>query len=98
MKIFRCILLVLAALSVNGVEAQTNWVSQVEGMMDNGEFKKAENFMKTLPKKVRVAEEVRIDSLNTIMTRIRKDFNMTPDSAINLIKEKMPDEIGRAHV
>ena len=91
MKNFRTILLLLAMLSASLVVAKTNWVSQVETMMDNGEFKKAEKFMQSLPKKVRAAEEVRIDSLNTIMTRIRKDFTMTPDSGINLIKEKMPE-------
>ena len=58
--------------------------------MDKGDFKKAEALMKALPKKTRVEQEVRIDSLMTIMGRIRKDFNMTPDDGLKLIREKMP--------
>ena len=90
MKTYRTILLAIAALGTSAMLAQTNWVGQVEDLMDRGEFKKAEKLMSSLPKKVRAAEEVRIDSLNTIMGRIRKDFNMTPDSGLNLIKAKMP--------
>ena len=90
MKIYRTILLAIAMLGASAMLAQTNWVGQVEDLMDRGEFKKAEKLMSSLPKKVRAAEEVRIDSLNTIMGRIRKDFNMTPDSGLNLIKAKMP--------
>lgn len=59
--------------------------------MDRGEFLKAEQFMKSLPKGVRVSEEVRIDSLNTIMGRIRKDFTMTPEEGLKQIKAKMPN-------
>lgn len=80
----------LMAIAMTAV-AQTNWVSKVEDMMDRGEFLKAEQFMKSLPKGVRVSEEVRIDSLNTIMGRIRKDFTMTPEEGLKLIKAKMPN-------
>ena len=90
MKKQRFILFVILALSASVMMAQRNWLSEVEDLMDKGEFKKAETLMKSLSKKERTAEEVRIDSLNTIMTRIRKDFNMKPDSGINLIKQKMP--------
>lgn len=80
----------LMAIAMTAV-AQTNWVSKVEDMMDRGEFLKAEQFMKSLPKGVRVSEEVRIDSLNTIMGRIRKDFTMTPEEGLKQIKAKMPN-------
>ena len=91
MKNYKTILLAIVVMSASAMMAQTNWLNQVEDLMEQGEFKKAENLMKSLPKKVKAAEEVRIDSLNTIMTRIRKDFNMTPDSGLNLIKQKMPE-------
>ena len=84
------LLLSVSALVAMCATAQSNWVSEVEGMMENGEFKKAELYMKSMPKDVRAAEEVRIDSLNTIMGRIRKDFTMTPDEGIRLIRQKMP--------
>ena len=80
----------LMAIAMTAV-AQTNWVSKVEDMMDRGEFLKAEQFMKSLPKGVRVSEEVRIDSLNTIMGPIRKDFTMTPEEGLKQIKAKMPN-------
>lgn len=80
----------LMAIAMTAV-AQTNWVSKVDDMMDRGEFLKAEQFMKSLPKGVRVSEEVRIDSLNTIMGRIRKDFTMTPEEGLKQIKAKMPN-------
>lgn len=91
MKINRKLMVsALMAIAMTAV-AQTNWVSKVEDMMDRGEFLKAEQFMKSLPKGVRVSEEVRIDSLNTIMGRIRKDFTMTPEEGLKLIKAKMPN-------
>ena len=91
MKINRKLMVsALMAIAMTAV-AQTNWVSKVEDMMDRGEFLKAEQFMKSLPKGVRVSEEVRIDSLNTIMGRIRKDFTMTPEEGLKQIKAKMPN-------
>ena len=71
--------------------AQDDWLGQVNGLMAQGEFAQAEKVMKKLPKKVRKAEAVRIDSLQTIMGRIRKDFNMTPEQGVALIREKMPE-------
>ena len=85
------ILLSVLALAAMCASAQSAWVKEVEGMMENGEFKKAELYMKSMPKEVRVAEEVRIDSLNTIMGRIRKDFTMTPEEGIRQIKQRMPN-------
>ena len=81
----------LLAVGVISASGQTDWLSQVESLMEKGEFNKAEALMKALPKKTRVDQEVRIDSLITIMGRIRKDFNMTPDDGLKLIKEKMPN-------
>jgi len=86
-------ILVTLFFAVGAITAfgQTDWLSQVERLMEKGEFNKAEALMKALPKKTRVNQEVRIDSLITIMGRIRKDFNLTPDDGVKLIKEKMPD-------
>lgn len=80
----------LIALTAMTLSAQDDWLVQVENLMEQGEFKKAEALMKALPKKTRLDQEVRIDSLVTIMGRIRKDFNMTPDTGLKLISEKMP--------
>ena len=91
MKTTRFILICTMVLCTMAAAAQSNWVAQVEEMMDQGEFNKAQTFMKSMPKKIRVEQEVRIDSLNTIMQRIRKDFTMTPEEGIKLIREKMPN-------
>lgn len=91
MRTFKFVIAVIIAFSGSVAMAQSGWVKQVEEMMEQGEFKKAENFMKSLPKKTKVAEEVRIDSLNTIMERIRKDFTMTPEEGVKQIREKMPN-------
>lgn len=81
----------LIAVSALAVCGQDGWLTQVENLMEQGEFAKAEALMKALPKKTRIEQEVRIDSLITIMGRIRKDFNMTPDDGHKLIREKMPN-------
>ena len=87
----RKIIVVAVALFVAmGAMAQNNWLKEVENMMEQGEFKKAEAYMNSLPRKIKAEQEVRIDSLNTIMGRIRKDFNMTPEQGVKLIREKMP--------
>ncbi|MBQ6279080.1 MAG: hypothetical protein IJK68_05100, partial [Muribaculaceae bacterium] len=86
-KLLTALFLAVTAMTAAG---QVSWLSQVEDLMDKGDFKKAEALMKALPKKTRVEQEVRIDSLMTIMERIRKDFNMTPDDGLKLIREKMP--------
>ena len=91
MKLRKIVLACALATFTLSSNAQSNWVSQVEQMMDRGEFARAEQFMKSLPKRVRVSEEVRIDSLSTIMGRIRKDFTMTPEEGLKLIREKMPN-------
>ncbi|MBR6489526.1 MAG: transglutaminase domain-containing protein [Muribaculaceae bacterium] len=91
MKSTRFFLLAIAAFCTMSLMAQNDWVKQVEDMMEQGEFKKAENYMKSLPNDVRLQQEVRIDSLNTIMGRIRKDFTMTPEEGLKQIKAKMPN-------
>ena len=91
MKSTRFFLLAIAASCTMSLMAQNDWVKQVEDMMEQGEFKKAENYMKSLPNDVRLQQEVRIDSLNTIMGRIRKDFTMTPEEGLKQIKAKMPN-------
>ena len=82
-------LAVLTALPLVGQAA--DWQQQVDECIAQGEFKKAEKIMQKLPKKTRQAEAVRIDSLQTIMQRIRKDFNLTPEQGEALIREKMPE-------
>ena len=91
MNINRIALTLLISLAAMAGKAQPNWVTEVENLMEDGHFKKAELLMDYLPKSTRVSEEVKIDSLKTIMNRIRKDFTMTPQEGMKLIKQKMPN-------
>ncbi len=85
------ILLVAAMMAATGVAATAQWRAEVDRLMAEGEFAKAEKVMKSLPKAERKAAEVQIDSLKTIMGRIRKDFTMTPEEGMKLIRERVPD-------
>ena len=86
-------LLALAAsvLAMAGMAATPDWQAQVDQLIAQGEFARAEKVMKSLPKKVRQADAVRIDSLRTIMQRIRTDFRITPEEGVKRIREKMPE-------
>lgn len=92
MKTKSVIALALAAfMGFAAHAADTQWKTAVEQMIANGEFAKAEQFMKKLPRDVRKEQAVRIDSLNTIIDRIRKDFNLSPEEGLARIKKRVPN-------
>ena len=68
-----------------------SWQPQIDECIAHGDFARAEKIMDKLPRKVRKADAVRIDSLKTIMQRIRKDFTMTPEEGLSLIRERVPN-------
>ena len=73
------------------VAAGADWQTQVDQLIASGEFKKAEKVMDKLSKKTKQADAVRIDSLKTIMQRIRNDVNITPEQGAKKIRERMPE-------
>jgi len=83
--------LAVSFLALTSLAATPDWQAQVDQLIAQGEFARAEKVMKSLPKKVRVADAVRIDSLRTIMQRIRTDFRITPEEGVKKIREKMPE-------
>ena len=83
--------LAASALALVGMAATPDWQAQVDQLIAQGEFARAEKVMKSLPKQVRQADAVRIDSLRTIMQRIRTDFRIPPEEGVKLIREKMPE-------
>ncbi len=89
MKQLLSLILTLVAAVTAG--ATPDWQPAVETMIDNGEFARATTTMKRLPRATRRADAVVIDSLETIMSRIRADFTMTPEQGIALIRERMPE-------
>ena len=82
---------VVAIMAVSPLAMAQDWQPQVDQLIAQGEFARAEKVMKSLPKKVRQADAVRIDSLRTIMQRIRTDFRITPEEGVKLIRAKMPE-------
>lgn len=91
MNRFTTLLITMLLTFTLAAQSASDWQVQVKQCIAQGQFAQAEKIMKKLPKKVRSAEAVRIDSLNTIMDRIRKDFNITPEKGVALIREKMPE-------
>ena len=85
------ITLAVSAFALFAQAAAPDWQEQVDQLIAQGEFARAEKVMKALPKKVRKADAVRIDSLLTIMQRIRTDFRITPEEGVKKIREKMPE-------
>lgn len=82
----------LATVIAMAANASTpEWQSTVDEMIAQGQFAQAEQFMKKLPKAERLSQVVRIDSLNTIMYRIRKDFTLTPEEGKKKIAERVPN-------
>ena len=92
MKAKKCLLaLAASAIALTGMAVTPDWQGQVEELFAQGELARAEKVMKALPKRVRQADAVRIDSLRTIMQRIRTDFRITPEQGVKMIREKMPE-------
>ena len=91
MKMRKTVLAIaMATMALTIMAANPTWQPQVDQCIAQGEFAQADKIMKSLPKKQRKAEAVRIDSLRTIMQRIRKDFNITPAQGAALIRERVP--------
>lgn len=90
-KFFVLVVFLSACLPTWAAGSVDNWRSEVDRLMEQGEFAQATKLMKRLPKKVRNAEAVTIDSLNQIMERIRKDFTLSPEAGVKAIREKMPE-------
>lgn len=88
-KLFTTIALCVISLAGTAQQAP-DWQRTVDNCIACGEFARAEQVMKQLPRRERKAQAVRIDSLRTIMERIRTDFNLTPARGMELIRENMP--------
>lgn len=90
----KTILAFVALAALTGAQAAPSapeWRTNVDRLMEQGEFAQASKLMKKLPSKVRKANAVTIDSLNQIMGRIRADFTLTPEEGVKQIREKMPE-------
>ncbi|MCI6894530.1 MAG: transglutaminase-like domain-containing protein [Bacteroidales bacterium] len=79
--------LALCAIGTTGM-AQT-WKTEVSKAIDRGEFARAESMLDELPKSDKAVYEVQIDSLRKTMSRIRRDFSITPAAGRARIEKKL---------
>ena len=86
----KLLIVLCAGWSVLTAAAAPAWQATVEQLIKQGEFKQATTLMNKLPKAERKQQAVVIDSLKTIMQRIEGDFNMLPETGLNLISERVP--------
>lgn len=89
--VLRIVMLLFAAMLFKpSAFAQTeDFRSQAGTLVAKGEFKKAEKYLKGLPKKVKQENVYAIDSINQIIYRIRKDFSLSPEEGRAQIEKRM---------
>lgn len=67
-----------------------SWKTEAVSKLNNGEFQKVEQMINGLTKKEKADNAIFIDSLQTMMQRIRNDFRVTPEDGKKMIREKVP--------
>ncbi len=70
--------------------AQT-WKQETIKDLNNGNFINVETTINKLSKKEKKQQKWLVDSLQDIMFRIRKDFNLTPEEGKKILLEKVPN-------
>ena len=89
-KISLMALMAAASIGVAAAAGNAPWRVTVDRCVAQGEFKKAEKIMNSLPRAQRKAAAVQIDSIKQIMQRIRMDFTLDPADGVKQIRERMP--------
>ncbi|MEG2218711.1 MAG: transglutaminase-like domain-containing protein [Muribaculaceae bacterium] len=87
----RLIALMLTSIIYCATLWGADWKSNVEMNIHNGNFAKANSIMNTLPSKEKNNRAEEIDSLRTIMQRIRNDFRISKANGIKQLKATMPN-------
>ena len=79
-------ILLASALCVSALSAGAqSWLGDVNQMIDEGAFAKAQVVLDGLPQSEKDANKIRIDSLQQIMQRTRRDFSINPAVGLSLI-------------
>lgn len=73
----------------NNIYSQ-EWKQNAVNNLNNGEFEKVETIISQLSKKEKKQNFVFIDSLQTMMQRIRNDFRISPEEGKKLLLEEVP--------
>ena len=85
-------ILLASALCVSALSAGAqSWLGDVNQMIDEGAFAKAQVVLDGLPQSEKDANKIRIDSLQQIMQRTRRDFSINP--AVGRLR--IEDVVGR---
>lgn len=93
MKISKYLFLsVLICFCASALHAK-GWKNDVNKLIVAGEFSKVEQVLDKLPAKQKRANQLQIDSIKSIMLRIRKDFSITPAQGKLLIESAMKRKV-----
>lgn len=92
-NIFILILCLLPQLSLQVRAASpvkdTDFRSVAGEMIKHGQLKKAEKYLRSLPRDVRRREAFAVDSLLRLSERVRNDFSLTPEEGRKEIEKRM---------
>ena len=77
--------------------AQT-WLGDVNRLIDDGEFARAEQVLSALPQQEKDNYKIRIDSLRKIMQRTRGDFSINPAVGKQRIEQLVGREVSPAEI
>lgn len=79
--------LLTAALAANC--SVPEWKTQALDNLHNGELKKAESILKSIPEKEKKKHYVIIDSIQETIDRVRRDFSVTPEEGRKQVYDKV---------
>ena len=77
--------------------AQT-WLGDVNRLIDDGEFARAEQVLSALPQQEKDNYKIRIDSLRKFMQRTRGDFSINPAVGKQRIEQLVGREVSPAEI
>lgn len=90
-------LTLLAILLTTGAAAN-DWKSRAGELIAAGEFAKAERILGNLSAKEKEANEVTVDSLKSVMLRMRSDFSITPAEGKLILEELMGRKVTSSEI
>ncbi len=87
---YKKLLSIALCTTIGATGYSQSWKNEAVAKLNNGEFKRVEMIIDGLSDKDKKNHLVFIDSLQTMMSRIRNDFRITADDGKAMIKAKVP--------
>ena len=92
------ILLVTLLCAAGMAAGAQTWLGDVNRLIDDGEFARAEQVLSALPQQEKDNYKIRIDSLRQIMQRTRRDFSINPAVGKQRIEKIVGHEVSSADI